>query len=447
VKQAAPAANPYPAPAQPKPAASRPAETPPAAPPAKPGKKKLLPILIGAAVLVLAAVLLIVFLPRGGSASPSTVSSRPSSASTSPSASSSDASAPSAQDTPSVEEPAPAAPVDLRIALITDYADVNDGGYNQAAWEGLVAFAESKGLRRGEGYDYYRPSGDSGEDRIAAVRTAVGNGANVIVCPGWLFEDVVYRLQNEYPDVMFLLLDGSPHSDDYSGIETAANTHCVFYQEEQAGFLAGYAAVKDGCRDLGFVGGMAVPAVVRYGYGFVQGANCAAEELGVADQVSVKYWYCNSYAPSDEIQSKASRWYADGTEVIFSCGGTSYLSVVAAAENRGGKVICQDFDMSSHSPCIVTSAAKDLGNSVVLSLEDLWNNNGVWSSRYAGSSAYLGAAENCIGLPAASASWRMSSFSVQEYEALYRKLQSGEILVSNDVTSEPSVSIAVDYYA
>ena len=354
------------------------------------------------------------------------------------------------EETTPAEEAAPAeetTEVAMNVALVTDVGNIDDKSFNQGAWEGVVAFCEAKGLKQGEGYDYYRPSEDSTEARVETINTAIKNGANVVVCPGYLFEDAIFTVQNDNPDVMFLLLDGEPHSADYATYETAANTHNILYQEEQAGFFAGYAAVKDGYKNLGFLGGMAVPAVVRYGYGFVQGANAAAEEMGIAEEVSVKYWYCGGFAPTDDIQIKMAGWFTDGTEIVFACGGGIYLSAVAAATAADGKVIGVDVDQSAESECIVTSAMKGLSNSVVLALEDLWNNNGKWSEAYAGQTAVLGVADDCVGLPTAEGSWRLNTFTVDEYTALFEQVKNGEITISNDTTVEPTVSIAVDYNA
>ena len=353
------------------------------------------------------------------------------------------------EETAPVEEPTAEEPAEfaMNVALVTDVGNIDDKSFNQGAWEGVVAFCEAKGLKQGEGYDYYRPSEDSTEARVETINTAIKNGANVVVCPGYLFEDAIFTVQNDNPDVMFLLLDGEPHSADYATYETAANTHNILYQEEQAGFFAGYAAVKDGYKNLGFLGGMAVPAVVRYGYGFVQGANAAAEEMGIAEEVSVKYWYCGGFAPTDDIQIKMAGWFTDGTEIVFACGGGIYLSAVAAATAADGKVIGVDVDQSAESDCIVTSAMKGLSNSVVLALEDLWNNNGKWSDTYAGQTAVLGVADDCVGLPTAEGSWRLNTFTVDEYTALFEQVKNGEITISNDTTVEPTVSIAVDYNA
>ena len=355
-----------------------------------------------------------------------------------------------AAEAPAAEAPAaeqPAEPAAMNIALVTDVGNIDDKSFNQGAWEGVVAFAEANGLKQGAGYDYYRPSEDSTEARVETINTAIKNGANVVVCPGYLFEDAIFTVQNDNPDVMFLLLDGEPHSADYSTYETAANTHNILYQEEQAGFFAGYAAVMDGYTKLGFLGGMAVPAVVRYGYGFVQGANAAAEELGNTADVSIKYWYCGGFAPTDDIQIKMSGWFTDGTEIVFACGGGIYLSAVAAATAAGGKVIGVDVDQSAESECIVTSAMKGLSNSVVLALEDLRDNGGKWSADYAGQTAVLGVADDCVGLPTAEGSWRLTTFTVEAYEALFEQVKNGAITISNATDVEPAVSIAVDYNA
>jgi basic membrane protein A len=340
----------------------------------------------------------------------------------------------------------PVAELNLNVALVTDVGNIDDKSFNQGAWEGVVAFGQANGMKQGEGYNYYRPSEDSTEARVETINTAIKNGANVIVCPGYLFEDAIFNVQDANPEVMFLLLDGEPHDADYN-YKTAENTHNILYQEEQAGFLAGYAAVKDGYKKLGFLGGMAVPAVVRYGYGFVQGANFAAEEMGIADQVSIKYWYAGGFAPTDDIKIKMAGWFTDGTEVVFSCGGGIYLSAVAAATEANGKVIGVDVDQSAEGECIITSAMKGLTNSVVIALNNLKGNNGKWTADYAGKTAVLGAADDCVGLPTAEGSWRLNTFTVDEYNALFEKVKNGSIAISNDTENAPAVTIAVDYNA
>ncbi|HWS29882.1 MAG TPA: BMP family ABC transporter substrate-binding protein [Clostridia bacterium] len=322
------------------------------------------------------------------------------------------------------------------IALVTDVGNIDDKSFNQGAWEGVKAYAEANGKT----FNYYRPSEDSDEARVETIKGAIDKGAKVVVCPGFMFAGAVTTVQAEYPDVMFLALDVST-----GDMTPAANTNLVTYQEEQAGYFAGYAAVKDGYRKLGFLGGMAVPAVQRYGYGFVQGANEAAKELGVVNDIQIKYWYCGSFAPGDDIKTKMSGWYTEGTEVVFACGGGIYLSAIGAAQEANGKVIGVDSDQSAESELIITSAMKALAPSVQLSLDALYKNNLVWPAEFAGQQIVYGVSNDCVGLPTATDSWRLSTFTVAEYDALYAKVKSGEIVVSNAIDVEPTVEIAVDY--
>ncbi len=336
--------------------------------------------------------------------------------------------------------PSVAFAADYEIALVTDVGNIDDHSFNQGTWEGVKEYAEANNVS----YSYYRPSEDSTEARVETIKAAIEKGAKVVVCPGYLFEDAIYEVQSEYADVNFLLLDGEPHTADYATYFTAPNTHCILYKEEQAGYLAGYAAVKDGYTKLGFLGGMAVPAVVRYGYGFVQGVDAAAKEMGV--QTEIKYWYAGTFGPDDAIKTKMAGWYTEGTEVVFSCGGGIYLSCVAAAEQAGTKVIGVDVDQALESETIITSAMKELKQSVVLSLTALYQNNGVWPEDYAGKTASLGAADKCVGLPTAEGSWRLAKYTVAEYEELFAKLVSGEIVVSNAIDAAPVVTNStVDY--
>lgn len=329
--------------------------------------------------------------------------------------------------------------------MVTDIGNIDDKSFNESTWNGVKAYAEANGVT----YAYYRPSEDSTAARVETIGTAIDKGAKVVVCPGFLFEEALYEVQTKYPDVQFLLLDGQPHTPDYSVFKTEANVHCILYKEEQAGYLAGYAAVMDGYTKLGFCGGMAVPAVVRYGYGFVQGADAAAAEKGLAkDAVQINYWYAGGFAPTDDIRTKMDGWYTGGTEVVFACGGGIYLSVLAAAEAANAKVIGVDYDQGFISPLIITSAMKDLTTSVKLALTALYDNGTKWPAGQSGQTATLGAAENCVGLPTAADSWRLTSYTVDQYKALFDMLVKGTIAIdsSSDTEVTPKVAlVSVDY--
>lgn len=331
------------------------------------------------------------------------------------------------------------------IALVTDVGNIDDKSFNEGSWIGVKNYAQANNIS----YAYYRPSEDSKESRVGKIVDAINKGAKIVVCPGYLFEEAIYDLQDEYPDVAFLLLDGEPHNADYKDYKTSNNVHNILYREEQAGYLAGYAAVKEGFKKLGFLGGIDVPAVVRYGYGYVQGADAAAKEMKLAkDSVEMKYAYAGGFGPTDDIRTKMDGWYTAGTEVVFSCGGGIYLSVTAAAAAANKKVIGVDVDQYAESTTIITSAMKGLTASVESSLKAFYDNNKAWPSELAGKTSTLGAKENGVGLASAEGSWRLVNYTVSEYEGLLAKIANDTIKVSADTEKAPVTEIVkVDYTA
>ena len=317
------------------------------------------------------------------------------------------------------------------IALVTDVGNIDDQSFNQYSYQGVIEYADENGKT----YAYYQPSEDSTDARVESITTAVEKGAKAVVLPGYLFADAAAQASELFPETTFIVLDTAPTGTP------AKNTYSVFYQEEQAGYLAGYAAVKDGYTKLGFLGGMAVPAVVRYGFGFVQGADAAAKELSV--QVELKYWYSDVFWPTDDIKNKMGSWFTEGTEVVFACGGGIYLSALAAAEEADRKIIGVDVDQGNVSPRIITSAMKGLTASVKYALTKLYENDGVLPEDMQGAVATLGAKDDAVGLPTATDSWRLNKFTVEEYNALFLQLKSEAIVVNPSVDTAPTVTNAV----
>ena len=306
------------------------------------------------------------------------------------------------------------------IALVTDKGNIDDKSFNQGAWEGVVAYCEENSIT----HQYYKPEEASDEGYLAAIQLAVDGGAKVVVCPGYLFEAAVYSAQTMFPDVKFILLDGEPHTPDYATYETKANVACVMYAEEEAGYLAGYAAVMDGMRTLGFEGGMAVPAVVAFGYGYLQGIEAAAAELGLEDgSVKVFYHYTGDFAETDANKATAKAMIQSGAEVIFGCGGSVGKSVFAAAAEGGIKSIGVDVNQKADSDTVITSAMKGLGASVQAVLASIYD--GSFDSSYAGKTTYFTAANDGVGLP--DDYERFTSFTKEQYEAAYAKLVDGTV--------------------
>lgn len=324
------------------------------------------------------------------------------------------------------------------IAMVTDIGNIDDQSFNQFTYEGAKKFAEDNGKT----FNYYRPSEDSDDARIESIETAIAKGAKVVVCPGYLFGAAFKAVPAKYPDVTFVGIDMTTADVP----EPQANTVLVAYQEEQAGYFAGYATVKAGYTKLAFLGGIDVPAVVRYGHGFVLGADAAAAELGNAADVNVKYWYSGSFAPNDEIKTKTAGWYTEGTEVIFACGGGIVYSAIASAEETAeGKIVGVDVDQGYINERIITSAMKDLSGAVQAILKSVYDNGGKLPAEYAGKDVKLGATTDSVGIPTAEASWKLGDFTVEEYNALFAKVKSGEITISDAIDVHPEVAITVDY--
>ena len=340
---------------------------------------------------------------------------------------------------------APEAPA-YKVAMITDYGDITDQSFNQTTYEGCKEFCEANGVD----FKYYKPAGDSTAERVAMVDAAVADGYNVVVMPGYAFGETITQVADLYPDVKFIALDVS--QGDLGDYQIPENVTCAVYQEELCGYMAGYAAVKLGYTKLGFLGGMAVPAVVRYGYGFVQGADAAATELGA--EVSLNYVSGNQFSGDADITAYMDTWYANGTEVVFACGGGIYNSAAEAAAKVGGKVIGVDVDQAAiidayAEGMTVTSAMKGLAPTVKAILGELILNDN-WA-QYAGQINTLGLVSgtdveaNYVQIPYESTQWS-DTFTKDDYAALVAAMFDGTVTVSNDTETEPTVqTITVDY--
>jgi basic membrane protein A len=329
---------------------------------------------------------------------------------------------------------------DAELALITDIGDIDDKSFNQGSWQGLERYAREHGIT----HRYYQPIEKSNDAYLHSIDLAVQGGAKLIVTPGFLFEVPIFLAQERYPNVHFVLIDGVPNDGNWGDgpeFRTDPNTVGILYAEEQAGFLAGYAAVKDGNTRLGFMGGMAVPAVVRFGYGFVQGADFAAQEMGLAaGSVTINYHYTGGFEATPQVQAMSASWYNDGVEVIFACGGAVGNSVMAAAEAANAKVIGVDIDQSEESPTVITSAMKGLQASVYSAVSDFYAGNFP-----GGQTKVFDAANEGVGLPMATS--KFGTFSQADYDAIFGRLASGAITLQNDADVDSAAAITTGIVA
>ena len=332
----------------------------------------------------------------------------------------------------------------MKVAMITDYGDITDQSFNQTTYEASKAFCEANGLK----FKYYKPAGDNTEARVASVEQAIQEGFNVIVMPGYAFGATVVEVAETNPDVTFVALDVSKGDlgDNYT---IPSNVATFVYREEISGFMAGSAAVKLGYKNLGFLGGMAVPAVIRFGYGFVQGVNAAAVEMNIANEVSVNYVYGGKFNGTPEITAAMDTWYENGTEVVFACGGGIFTSACEAAKKVHGKVIGVDSDQSYvinkyEAGMCVTSAMKGLAPTVNTVLQAIKDGN--WK-KYSGTVSNMGmvsgtdASLNYVQLP--TDTWSMTKFTKANYAELVRKIFDGTITISDAIDKMPTTTITV----
>ena len=335
-----------------------------------------------------------------------------------------------------------------QVAMITDYGDITDQSFNQTTYEACKEFCDAEGLQ----FEYYKPQGDSTPDRVAMVDAAIADGYNVVVMPGYAFAETIKETAELYPDVTFIALDVAQADlgEDYT---VPSNVYCAVYQEELCGYMAGYAAVKLGYTHLGVLGGMAVPAVQRFGYGFVQGADAAAVEMGIADQVVMEYVYGNQFFGDSDITAYMDNWYQTlGVEVVFASGGGIYTSAAEAAAKVGGKLIGVDVDQSANidtygEGMCVTSAMKGLAETVKHMLSEVLAGN---FANYGGKIETLGLVNgddptaNYVQLPMETTQWG-DGFTQDDYKALVKAMYDGDVTVSNDISAMPATTITVNF--
>ena len=323
------------------------------------------------------------------------------------------------------------------IAFVTDVGQLKDKSFNQGTFDGVKLYAANNGLS----YKYYQPANAdqaTDDDRYDAMKAAAEGGAKVIVAAGFMQATALTKAAAEFTDVKFVFVDrdSAVTTEDGTALK---NVLGICFQEEQCGYLAGYAVVKEGYTKLGFTGGGGGdnPACCRYGYGFVQGASAAAAEMGVKAEMNYSWLYGASFSASTELQTMASGWYENGTEVIFACGGSMFQSIAAAASAEDANVIGVDVDQSFESPTVITSAMKGIGEAAQQALKAAESEDS-WNAFIGDGNTYitLGAAEGAVGLP--TATWSLKGWTVDQYKAMLADIVAGKVVVDGSDVPEPA---------
>ena len=338
-----------------------------------------------------------------------------------------------------IEDTMTSADCTYELAFVTDVGQLKDKSFNQGTWNGVKAYAVANGLS----YKYYQPAnGDQAtdDDRYDAMKAAVEGGAKVVVCAGFMQEAALTKAATEYPEAKFIFIDGYPIGLD--------NVAPIAFKEEQSGYFAGYAVVMDGFTKLGFCGGGGGtnPACCRYGYGFAQGAEAAAAELGVEVELKYSWQYGASFSASPELQTMAKGWYETGTEIIFSCGGSMFASIAAAAAENDGYVVGVDVDQSFESDTVVTSALKGLSNATEWAIAKCYDGT---FEEIGGIATSLGVNDNAVGLP--TETWSFETYTVEQYEAALEAVKNGELTIDDQAPTEGAIAdvafehVTIDY--
>ena len=326
-----------------------------------------------------------------------------------------------------------------KLAFVTDVGQLKDKSFNQGTWNGVKGYAAEHGMS----YKYYQPAnGDQAtdDDRYDAMKAACEGGADVVICAGFMQETALKKAAAEFTNTKFVFVDGYEIG--------LSNVAPISFKEEQSGYLAGYAVVKDGFTKLGFAGGGGGtnPACCRFGYGFAQGANAAAKEMGISVELKYSWQYGASFSASPELQTMIKGWYETGTEIVFACGGSMFSSIVAAAAENEGYVVGVDVDQSSESETVITSAMKGLSSATQWAIGKFYD--GKWDE-IGGIAQSLGAEEDAVGLP--TENWLFETYTVEEYNELLAAIKSGEVVVDGTIVTDDQISsvefenLTVDY--
>lgn len=291
---------------------------------------------------------------------------------------------------------------------------LEDSAQADAAWDGLQRFTEEFGY---SGTTASWRGTKTKEKLDEMVKAEAAAGFTTVACYGDEFLPSVLEAATEFPDTAFLFL-GSADGD------IPENVYVIDWKEEQAGFLAGYAAVCEGVANLGFLGRKDIPESVRYGYGFVQGADAAALEL--EREIQIRYAYVETADGNPDGKELAGNWFDSGTEVIFAEGEENGNSAIAAAGADGGKVIGSDRDWSGQSPAVLTSVMVNISDSIYEMMKQI--DSGEMTG---GDKVLSGAGEKGIGLSMETS--RFHNFSRAEYEMVLSGLANGDYTPVSDM--------------
>lgn len=320
----------------------------------------------------------------------------------------------------------------LKVGMVTDAGTIDDKSFNQGTWEGVQRAGKDFKLET----KYLKPGGTTEADYIKEIGNLYDAGFKFIVCPGFKFETAIFHAQDKYQDAKFVLIDGNPHAGDFKPV-VKENTVSIFFAEHESGFLAGVAtALQLQESEVGFIGGMEIPAVQKFNWGFQQGIKYANENLGTKILIKPEnVVYQGSFDNVAAGQQLAAKMYDKGVKAIFCAAGGVGIGAINEAKTRAKSgqevwVIGVDVDQYAEGiydgdkSIILTSAMKKIEQAAYDMIKAQLDGDFP-----GGQILTFNAKNNGVGIPAENPNL---SEAVQEKVAeIYGKLQSGEITVSD----------------
>ena len=320
----------------------------------------------------------------------------------------------------------------LKVGMVTDAGTIDDKSFNQGTWEGVIKAGKVLKLET----KYLKPSGTTEADYLKEIGNLVDAGYNMVVCPGFKFETAIFQAQDKYKDAKFVLIDGAPHGGDGKAV-VKSNTVSIFFAEQEAGFLGGIAtALQLKTGDVGYIGGMEIPPVQKYNWGFQQGVAYANAKLGT--KVTIKpenVIYQGTFNDVAAGQQLAAQMFDRGVKAIFCAAGGVGIGGINEAKSRvkAGKeawIIGVDVDQYSDGiyggtkSVILTSAMKKIDEAAFNMVK------AEKSNKFPGGQTLIfNAKNNGVGIPAKNPN--LSANVQSKVLSVFKQLQSGAIKVSD----------------
>jgi basic membrane protein A len=322
----------------------------------------------------------------------------------------------------------------FKVGMVTDAGTIDDKSFNQGTWEGINKAASEFGIDK----KYLKPTGTTEADYLKEIGNLYDAGFKFIVTPGFKFSSAIFTAQDKYKDAKFVILDAAPNDGKKDSKDVVKeNTVSIFFAEQESGYLAGVAAalqLKEG--ELGFIGGMEIPAVQKFNWGFQQGVAYANANLGTKMSLKAEnVVYQGSFDNGAAGQQIAGQMFDRGVKAIFCAAGGVGAGAIneAKARAKAGKTAwivgvdvdqyAEGLDEAKAKSIVLTSAMKKIDSSTYDMIKA--EKDGKFPG---GKTLVFDAKNNGVGIPEKNPN--LSEDTTKKVSEVFKKIQSGDIKVS-----------------